>query len=136
MSRDRLARPRFASPVGSHARTPGPRLGDTGTTGLFIEGRWVERGGEQVSERGTLVRQIHRWVGSVADFPPGSVAHHLQPKTGPGLFLVRATNGTFRAYADRSPHRGQPLEYRDPLPGTVNDACGLQPGFYDPVAGA
>jgi hypothetical protein len=33
-------------------------VGDTGTTGLFIDGRWVERGGEQVWERGTLVRLI------------------------------------------------------------------------------
>ena len=84
----------------------------------------------------TLIRQDDRGVGSAADFPPGSVAH-AQPPGGPGFFLVRAASGTlFRAYADRSPHRGQPLEYRDPLPGTANHADGPQPGFYDPAAGA
>jgi hypothetical protein len=50
--------------------------------------------------------------------------------------LVRAAGETFRAYADRSPHSGQSLEYRDPLVSTLNDADGPQPGFYDPDVGA
>lgn len=83
-----------------------------------------------------LVRHADRWVGSAADFPPGSVTH-VHPPADTGFFLVRADpGGFFRAYADRSPHRGEPLDYRDPLPGSLSHADGPQPGFYDPDVGA
>jgi hypothetical protein len=85
--------------------------------------------------RALLVRQGDRWVGRVADFPASSVAH-FQPRGSPGFFLVRDASGSFHALTDRSPHRGQPLDFRDPLPGTLNHADGLQPGFYDAEAGA
>jgi nitrite reductase/ring-hydroxylating ferredoxin subunit len=83
----------------------------------------------------TLVRNADRWVGHTADFPRGSVAH-VQPRESPGFFVVRETGGSFWALSDRSPHRGQPLEYRDPLPGTSTHAAGPRPGFYDIEAGA
>jgi hypothetical protein len=81
------------------------------------------------------VRTDNTWVGSASEFPDGMVAH-AGPPDRPGFFLVRATSGAFRAYADRSPHHGEPLEFRNPLPGTTSHADGPQPGFYDPAAGA
>ncbi len=83
----------------------------------------------------TLARSADRWIGRTSDFPAGSVAH-VQPRSAPGFFIVHDSGGTFWALADRSPHRGQPLEYRDPLPGTADNLGGPQPGFYDPEAGA
>jgi hypothetical protein len=82
-----------------------------------------------------LVRHDDRWVGSVRELPNGSVTH-VKPRGSPGLFLVRAAGESFRAYSDRSPHRGQPVEYRDPMPGRSNHADGPLPVFYDLDAGA
>lgn len=81
-----------------------------------------------------LAREPDGWVGRAADFPIGAVAH-VQPRgASPGFFLVRADSGMFRGYADRSPHRGEPLQLRQPLaPGHVE---GVQLGLYDPSAGA
>jgi len=85
--------------------------------------------------RALLVRHTDRWAGRMSDFPPGSVAH-VWPRASPGFFLVRDADGSFRALSDRSPHLGQLLEFRDPLPGTSNYADGPRSGFYDPDAGS
>jgi len=83
-----------------------------------------------------LVRGEDRWIAATAadDFPRPSVAH-VAPTSSPGFFLVRTAAGAFRAYADRSPHAGEALQLRDPLPGTAGHADGPQPGFEDAVAG-
>jgi hypothetical protein len=80
-----------------------------------------------------LMRNPDRSVGSVRDFPTGSVAHVL-PGSSPGFFVVHAAGGTFRAFSDRSPHRGEPVEYLDALPGLASQAAVPQPVFYDPEA--
>ena len=83
-----------------------------------------------------LVRADDRWIAATAadDFPRPSVAH-VAPSGSPGFFVVRTAAGAFRAYADRSPHAGEALALRDPLPGTDGHADGPQPGFEDPLAG-
>ena len=75
-----------------------------------------------------LSRQVDTWVGAVADFPPGSAAH-FRPHGSPGFFVVRATDGTFRALTDRNVRTGQVLMWRDPLPRLG------EPGFLDPRCG-
>jgi hypothetical protein len=60
----------------------------------------------------SLVYRDGRWRGSTNDFPPGSTVH-FRPQEHPGFYLVRYSEGSFRALADRSPHRGQRLEWRD-----------------------
>lgn len=82
-----------------------------------------------------LARRPDGWAGAVRDFPSGSVTH-FRPESSPGFFLVRSADETFRAWSDRSPHRGQPLEWRNPLPGTERHCDGPKPGFYDPMYGA
>lgn len=91
------------------------------------------RGG--LDQQAMLVRQADRWLGQTADFPPDSVAH-VQVSDSPGFFLVHEAGGSFHAISDRSPHRGQPLEFRDPLPGTASHADGPRAGFYDAAFGA
>jgi nitrite reductase/ring-hydroxylating ferredoxin subunit len=47
------------------------------------------------------------------DFPIGSTTH-FEPKEHPGFYVVRFSDGTFQAMADRSPHRGQHVEWGNP----------------------
>jgi hypothetical protein len=93
----------------------------------------VYAGGQQ--DNIAVVRSAERWIASARDLPAGSVTH-VQPADGPGLFIVHAADDRFWALADRAPHRGEPLQYRDPLPGSQQQANGPRAGFYDPQAGA
>jgi hypothetical protein len=84
--------------------------------------------GDQWTSSIILSRQADTWVGALEDFPPGSTAH-FRPLGSPNFFLVRATDGTFRALTDRNVRTGQVLMWRDPLPHRQ------EPGFYDPRCG-
>ncbi len=85
-------------------------------------------GGQTTSA--VLVYTDGRWVGAVDDFPPGSTTH-FRPREHLGFYLVRYPDGTFRALADRSPHRGQQVEWRDPRPGSQWAPRGPRGGFFD-----
>ncbi len=89
---------------------------------------YVWGGGQTLSAM--LVYRDGRWVGATDDFPPGSTTH-FQPREHPGFYLVRYPDGTFRAMADRSPHRGQRVEWRDTRPGSRWVPRGPKGGFVD-----
>jgi nitrite reductase/ring-hydroxylating ferredoxin subunit len=97
-------------------------------TRSVVSGRAHAWDGRETSA--SLVYRDGRWVGSADDFPPGSTTQ-FRPPEHPSFYLVRYPDGTFRAMADRSAHRGRRVEWRDARPGSQYAARGPKGGFFD-----
>lgn len=104
---------------------------DSSVRATLVVGTIVHQG---AADQVLLVRQGDRWLGRVDDFPRDSVAH-VRPWGSPGFFILRAADGTFRVLANRSPYRGNLIEWRDPLPRRGRDTSTPRAGFRDIVDG-
>jgi hypothetical protein len=88
-------------------------------------------GWDGAETRASLTLRDGRWAGAVADFPPRSTTH-FAPRGLPGFYLVRYPDGAFLALADRSPHRGQRVEWQNPRAGSqFSSNPGPKAGFND-----